>query len=572
MGRRDFPPFFRFLEGQGLGHYAELLYNNNFSLANFDRLTEADLRKLHITGTKEIKKITDAARYFQQNEDKLVGRQRQIRRRQARHSVSDVAYPEFTATLATANECARQATVFLAHQRVDRQWPRSHSTLAQALNLSTAAPTSHDTSLYTVSFAEGDTSTVHRPCRHEHGHSAKFCGICADHISDGINGQWQFQSVERVHLGGGTFSEVPVWKPFDAKDNIRIEFAYKKKEPGTKIRGRGVVFSKMKWGERALRRMDGAAVPFPTLADAEIVAPPEPRNVEQQHCESEIQKLYLELLGKAEGSERMRLAQEEAVELSDLVAWSTARAHEIFADERAHLERLEEQMRAQIEYSDLDIEIDAMWTAVADSVRAMELDAARREGDNTATLQRHVLENMEAIAREDIEAQEVAMRENLRKLGHLLNEQMHKLVSAAQRKRGEADAAKNHGGLRCPICRKPNCVFFRHKWRGQWAHRGGALDLKRGALRDETVTLSALVGRSNEAEYHEYVTNQRIVTQNKRFAHSPTPQIEGRASLPSPIRELSVSRPRSATPSRSFRSGLAATSADVSAFRCSKRV
>jgi hypothetical protein len=46
----------------------------------------------------------------------------------------------FTATVSTANEHARQATIFLNQHRADRSWPKAGSKLSQFLHLSGATP------------------------------------------------------------------------------------------------------------------------------------------------------------------------------------------------------------------------------------------------------------------------------------------------------------------------------------------------------------------------------------------------------------------------------------------------
>jgi hypothetical protein len=642
MGRKDFPPFMQFLEGQGIGYYAEVLYNNGYSLANLERLGDGDLRTMNITGTKEKSKLLDAVNFYREHEVRIMrqflpppdrGSKSALWRKSRMDATMTPAtgeastasvpadsepYPEFSATIATANECARQATIFLAHQRVDRAWPHSASNLTRSLNLSTAAPkTVGAERMYRIAMGEGDRTDVYEPCRHEHGHSAKFCHTCADHISDGIKGQWQYLTQELVDLGGGAPIEVAVWKPFDAKDGIRIEFGFKKKEPTLKMRGHVIDFAAMLWGKNPIRRVGTAAVPFPTLHPRDVVTAPARRDDAAEHCAQELRRLYRELIEKTERTNRIALEQQQAHDFADMAALSVAMAMQMFDDQRAALEAEEAEARARVECGDLERALDDVWQAIEDSMRGMALEAARREGEEVAAKQRNMLENMEAIGRDDVEREEEALRRNLTRLAALLNNQMHDILERARKGKVDASNAAQHGGLRCPICRKVDCPFFRDKWRNHWQHHGGALDVEAPHLVEET--LSTLIGRSGEAEYREYRLNRKAAMKQKKehssvsrytqrirdathasrfdgsfdaasssMPTSPIPRDDETTnadeSLPprpasaflkrvhvKPYRDRGE-RPRSATPNRNITAGVAPRPLSEVSFRCSKRV
>ena len=252
-----------FLEQRGLSHYTDMFLRSGYTYGNFHTLTDDDLTKLRITNKKERLSVTGAIEALRA-EQQLPPDVRKARKKSkvldrsgllstTSHSrgddsgattegggvqlrtladgtvtmtvegARDYGFDAFTANAMTANECAREAALFLDHQNISRPWPRPGSKIAQSLNLTNATPKSHDP-IYTLNLGD-EPQVVHPPCHHSQGYQAKFCKICVDFVQEGMQGQWQFQQIETVVIGDNLTEQIPVWKPFEQAESLKIEYA-----------------------------------------------------------------------------------------------------------------------------------------------------------------------------------------------------------------------------------------------------------------------------------------------------------------------------------------------------------
>lgn len=610
--RCDYAPLLKLLNQSGLGHYAKCLYENQFDLDNLKDLTTNDLRTLHITNAKEVKTLLGVAASLEGdagsavvaractptymegnasgrgatfsgsiNRSRLSPEQQQQHGHSRasggamvqlgegdddRHASGQIGLPDtattssatrsmqgplFSATIPTAAECARQATVYLSHYHVDRKWPQAASKLAQALNLSTAAPTSTGEALYNLSLdatRPQHSTAVMPPCRHSHGYSARFCPVCAEHVNDGVGGTWQFQAQETVLIGEGLHDVVTVWKPFDGPESIRIEFTFKKRKPGVKVRGTFVDLDAMLWGDKPVRRVDGDAVPFPSLRPKDLVRAPPPSLSQQSDLAGGILTLQLDYLVASERTARLAILQEEQLGVADVLAMIHAIMLQFFAAQISRLEEEEAAARAAISTTDLEKELDKLWEQFEISMRDVALAQSRNLAKQIAAKQRAMLEDMEAIGRADIEAEEDAFRQNLMRLGKLLNNQIIALLDAQKHQAAmkKLRAGKKLNDVRCPVCRLTDCLFFRNKWQNHWKHQGGPLDLVPPAASGDTV--STLVAKACEHEYSEYMMNKRASVKAKRLKRALLQASSIRPSSPSPTRSAGGSLSRDVSP------------------------
>ncbi|CUG92032.1 Hypothetical protein, putative [Bodo saltans] len=571
---RDLAIFFEVLK---LEHYVDAFVEHGFTMDNLHLVTESDLDKLRITNKRDkacllgavkmvhdentsmspvdraerrrarAAKVRSFVRTVGPQERKAAAKKRQLQTaiEEGRPTgaaaagggvvmhvsedgevVMDVAggtEPEpvgFTATVSTANEHARQATIFLNHHRADRPWPKAGSKLSQCLHLSGAAPVSYDP-LYSIQL-DGEKEVVRPPHKTNQGFSAKFCHTCADFVSEAMQGAWQYQVIEQILLGEGLYEDVAVWKPFNQTESMKIEYAHKRRQPSVKI-GKAIVdFDVNLWGTKPIRRVDTDAVPFPTLKRKDLAPVPQ-KNVEPQEAMLlNIQELQRELVSETEERRsRLFLEQLEQKELVQVLAEIAAMMDAYHYSQRLALEEEETAARAKWEIDDYEKALDKIFEWEEQSVRDVALRKWERESERVMRGQYALLEDMETIARSDVEAEEAAFRANLDKLMALFNQQVREFQDAKRRK--ELRSRRNQDGKpRCPVCRKFDCDFFCHPWKGQWKHNGGALELDlapnrptktgRGAVE----TLSTLVNRANEKEYDEYLLNRKAARSDRK--------------------------------------------------------
>lgn len=150
-----------------------------------------------------------------------------------------------------------------------------------------------------------------------------------------------------------------------------------------------------------------------------------------------------------------------------------------------------------------------------------------------------LLEDMERVARRDVEREEEAFRKNLDKLVSMFNDQIREHLDR-KRQKELRNKANGEGQPRCPVCRKFDCDFFMHPWRGQWTHHGQVAAAARhksddasddegghhqsrrpqsapGAIGpDKEETLSTLANRANEKEYQEYLLNTKVARAERK--------------------------------------------------------
>ena len=512
---------FPFLQKHHLEFYFRVLTEKGYTEANFDKLCHSDLQKLRITNPKEQQRILDAVRVWAAEAQKESDESR------AATAITTVSKPpagpiatatdvvefsDFTATVGTAQEAARQATIYLAHRRVDRPWPKAESALSQRLNLSYAAAKNAEDPMYSIVY-HGDVSAVFPPPKQQHGYSSKFCPVCEDFVTNSVQGQWQYLHPERVLVGDGVYEDVSVWKMFHPTESLKIEYARKRRQPAVKVRGLHAVFQTMQWGEYPMRRIDTEPVPFPTLKKSDVVKAPSPHEEPIQALSEELHALHVEHALTEERKSRLAIAKEEAIDIGNVLAQIEAMVLAYHDRQRQDLAAEEERCRALISGPEYERGLDAIWEWVEDSVRSVDLLQATRAAEAVLRKQCAVQEDIEEIARRDIVLEEEAARANLVHLLSCFNQTIQEILAKKKEKhkRRQFRAARE---LRCAVCRRTDCPFFKHPWVGQWRARGGVLDLH-FRLPNPT-TLSSLVGRASDAEYQEHMETQKALREHLR--------------------------------------------------------
>lgn len=562
-----------FLEELKLGTFHNALIDHGFDLENIANLTAEDLKKMRVTNTKTQTALLAAAQSISKDPrnpqgisfsgtdsaaqpDPTSNTFAQVATQAADNQLSAARPPpnahDYTATFPTATECARQATIFLEHRREDRAWPPNSSELARAMNLSTATPRQggQDTVMYTLRSGYHDSIRVPRPHSHEHGQSAKSCPVCKEHISESLHeGQWQYQMPQAVIIGDQVAETVLVWKPFEAVDSLRIDFAWKKGKPGIKIGKNALAFKTMKWGSFPVRRANFMAVPFPTLPAGEFVPPPPPVDDKIEELEQQQRNLFQRLLQNEEQKARLLLFHQETADLGYVLALIKQMMQDLFATQRKRLADEEAKARQELEDSVVEPEIEQLWYAAEEASVAAVQDVVfrdvRRTSDNVLLQQYNILEQMEELARHIVEDQEVAERANMCKLLTRFNTQVRTMLQHKHVPMSRSD------GTRCPICHKKECSFFHQPWKNHWRHRGGALDFVPDPV--GVTDLQQLYSKANEMEYEAWARESN----RKHRARTPKPPSCAMASAPCSPSPERMQRRSSESIRRPFRCGSA---------------
>ena len=160
--KRDFNDMFLVLQQHGIEHLANVLAENDYHLHNLDLITVDDLSKLRITNRDAREALLGLGSWVRFRKEVLashthtgdpINSNDPLPTSHAADNEGGVSPPMVVAEEdeiaaggglyhlpegATANEYCRQATTFLQHYRVDRQWPKPRSQLAQHLSLPTS--------------------------------------------------------------------------------------------------------------------------------------------------------------------------------------------------------------------------------------------------------------------------------------------------------------------------------------------------------------------------------------------------------------------------------------------------
>lgn len=151
------------LDALGLGFLLNSLMNAGYRLDTMDLLTKSDLMKLRVTDTSTQKQLLGLGDII---------RKEKMRGGSDGGAVSppastceqpaDPSQPLYSATVSTANEYCRIATVFLEHHHVSKPWPREGSLLARGLGLSYATPPPSRDELYAIQVSHDRQSSPPR--------------------------------------------------------------------------------------------------------------------------------------------------------------------------------------------------------------------------------------------------------------------------------------------------------------------------------------------------------------------------------------------------------------------------
>jgi hypothetical protein len=549
-----------FLESYKLDAYIDALVEKDYTIDNLHLLTASDLNKLRITNKKDRSCLLGAVNILRDEQncsphERMKRRQQRLeaarpykrnigpeerRRLKAREEASrngntteepasgicietladgtvvmnTVAeareIPEFSATIPTANEAARQATIFLCHHRVDRPWPKPGSKLSQTLHLSNASPPSY-APLYTIN-KHGETSVVEPPQKVSQGFQARFCPTCCDYVNESMQGAWQFQIIERVLVGEDQYEDVPVWKPFTQTESMKIEYSHKRGEPTVKIRKTMVDFDGGQWGTKPIRRVESDAVAFPTLKKGDLTPVPKKQIEPQAAIAANIQDLHRTLISETEENRsRLFISQQQDKALLQVLLEIAGIMDEYHFQQRRALEEEETEARAKFEGPEFDAALDKLYEFEEQSVRDVALRKWEKESAKILQQQCGLLEEMESVARQDVANEEASFRKNLDKLVKLFNDTIRDHLDRIRKK--ELRNQKNSEGQpRCPICRKIDCDFFSHPWRAAFGKHPESKRLTNTP--DET--LSTLANRANEKEYNEYMLNVKAKRKESR--------------------------------------------------------
>ena len=519
--------FISLLESAQVSQYADALLRNQYHLGNVGKLTESDLKKMRITNKRDVQVLLGLAQRQREDEDRGGADATSV---EAASSTDASPARQFTATAPTANEWCRQATLFIAHHRVDRAWPRSGSAMARSLALSTAVPFRGSSTAYTVKLPDApehprasrspiriapassqgsprsDPSQKSRwkPALHAafarsfgpappmiprvassrisptkvtpvsriaagfQSHTAKFCPVCEERLDTTMSeGQWQHRLDQRIQAGDGQYEWVPVWVPFGGIESLQLEHGTRHHERLVPNVGRYTAdLQLMKWGPHAIRRVASVAIPFPSLSVKEIVRPPPFDAAAQSELDDALQGTFIKLIVTEEERARCYLVHCSHQDLDTVLGEIAAMMEEYWAWERSLLEADEEVARGKVFAENFELKLDNLWAAVERSVDDVRFAESRRSSDNVVFQQRTLVSRMEELARDDVLLHERAAFENLARLFSRFNTQI-KTMLANKTVSLVADAT-----LRCPLCKEAECIFFRHPWRGQWKHRG----------------------------------------------------------------------------------------------------
>ena len=571
-----------FLESYKLDFYIDVLVGKDYTIDNMHMLTASDLDKLRITNKKDracllgaVNLLKDEQNYSLQ--DRLRRRQQRLdaarpykrsmgpeerRRLKALHEASKSGgidssagasegaskssgivmetladgtvvmntveppreIPEFSATIPTANECARQATIFLCHHRVDRPWPKPSSKLSQALHLANATAPSY-APLYSIN-KNGETSVVEPPQKTSQGFQARFCPTCADYVNESMQGAWQFQVIEKVLVAENQYEEIPVWKPFTQTESMKIEYANKRGNPSVKIRKAFVDFDANVWGSKPIRRVESDAVAFPTLKRSDLTPVPKKQLEPQAALAQNIQDLQRTLISETEENRsRLYISQLQDKGLADVLLAIAGIMDEYHYQQRRSLEDEETAARALIEVNDFDAALDKLYEFEEQSVRDVALRKWEKASAKILKEQCGLLEDMEAVARQDVESEEKAFRKNLDKLLALFNDTIREHLDRVKKKE-QRNQRNAEGQPRCPVCRKTDCDFFQHPWRAAFGKHPEA----KAITNTPDETLSTLANRANEKEYQEYLLNVKAKRSESKAKKRLMEHLSGRTS------------------------------------------
>eukprot|EP00760_Papus_ankaliazontas_P029809 PhM_4_TR4476/c0_g1_i1/m.40741 len=422
---------------------------------------------------------------------------------------------EYTATTPTAGGCAAYAANYIQHQTISRQWPKPKSAMARGLQLNTAqraipvttSPYDPTNRMYSLKL-NGQRVDIPNPVRHCHGNSAKFCHVCLEHTQQGNQGVWQYRSTQEVVFSSDAEPEkVVVWKTFTEAEQCKIELAWKRKDPTLTLRRRPLTFDAMSWGHGAdavpVRRFEGTAVPFPTLSTNQISVPPSLAADNAEGHDRRITSLHGALLLKYEGILSCDIEEEEILERQDICALFWEEFMQIFARERARIEREEANARSFID-GEMEGETDGIKRLMDADRKNQDKNRLLREALELLRQQCTEVELEEFENRDCIERSEEIERSNMIKLISQLNATVHALLNRATTAEGFQ--------ARCPICRKKDCNFFCQPWRASWRERGSAFEKEipyLNAGKRSTKTLQGLLTRSAMAEYDSLKKNRK---------------------------------------------------------------
>lgn len=533
--RPDIGAFVSFLKLHDCFQWTDVLLKNGYSLDNFDRLCAADLKKLRITNKRACQQLLGLAQLVKDGTMGSAATLTSTSDTSPSHSThhtprrDDPMDPEFTATMPTSNERIRQATLYLDHHHIDRPWPRPGSELARSLALSNCVPHSGSNTLYSVTDLpetpdhrlrddphasivgrasphrrsrpaspeaprpewkpvnnrasvaptappvpprrRPQTAHVQRHSVHSHGKSAKFCGVCEEHVinaSISSQGQWQYLTVRTIVIGIDETEKVNVWTPFDPMECLALEHALRHNKRRVKVGKHQADFKDMLWGPHKIRRVASSAVPFPTLKKSELVAPPpdddtaEAEKALAAELDESFQKLHLHEEERA----RFYLWHAQARALDEVLAEIADMMDQHFAKQRLDLEAEEAAARQQIFDENFELALDDLWEQAETSVQDVQLTDVRRSSENVVFQQQDVISKMEELGRDRVIVAERAARANLERLVARFNEQVRAL-----HKQSQAEMVANTT-LRCRVCRRMQCKFFNQPWHNHWRHTG----------------------------------------------------------------------------------------------------
>lgn len=533
-----------------VGHYTDVLLRAGYDMSNLHILSAADLQKLRITNKADRKQLLAVA--SMQSSERM------------RSKSPRVPHSKDTCVLRpTAVDCCRSAANYIAHHRVDRAWPKCASSLAVNAGLSFAKHPEGGDEVFSVRLPTelllderchgtvvrasrsdkphqrerwnvtcqphvsrvdaawsprnvNDTVVVNVSARpgHEHGQQAARCECCEQHVKEKSacfsGGQWQYQVREAVHVSEDVTDHVFMWKPFAAVESMIIENAWRKKLDNVKIGGVILDLLEMQWRGHKVRRNSDYSVAFPSLGRREITQAPGLPTEHVDALEKEFADAFLRLVDTAENQDRCRVQLDEESELLRLRAEIALDVAETFAAERERLADAEQVARRLIEESEYEAATDKLWEYLAqgmqDAVLATNTRAMQEEANAVCIYQQRILLDLEDIDRNSIIDAESAEWANLCKLVARFNAQVRALLA------GAADKISPNSTLRCPLCCRADCPFFRTKWASHWAHhervspetrRGSASPRSTPRASTATRGISAIMAQVQETEYGE---------------------------------------------------------------------
>jgi hypothetical protein len=226
------------------------------------------------------------------------------------------------------------------------------------------------------------------------------------------------------------------------------------------------------------------------------------------------------LIDNAEQQQRVRLVRDEVTALEAVRAEIALAVEEYFAAQRNALEDAEAASRKAIEVDELERAVDRLWEDFAASVDhalfLMDTKDIDDQHDRIRADQRNLVARIEEVQRSAAEETESMERANLNRMMHRFNRAVRECLQK------QKDAIQPIHGLRCALCFKESCPFFRVPWRGHWSTHKDLEPSRNLPHCQKPNTVASLFARAHEEEFKLVLLERKSVPRKVR---TPSPRL-----------------------------------------------